>query len=45
MATMSLLGSSAYRPQTEAFGHEPYPTLPEKVAALVDDEPRAYRRQ
>lgn len=32
---LGLLGSSAYRPQTEAFGYEPYPTLHDKMAALL----------
>lgn len=30
-----LLGASAARPQTVAFGYEPYPTVAEKAAALL----------
>lgn len=30
-----LLGASAARPQTLAFGFEPYPTVPEKAGALL----------
>ena len=30
-----LLSASAHRPQTLAFGYEPYPTVPEKAAALL----------
>ncbi|MCP9953859.1 type II toxin-antitoxin system death-on-curing family toxin [Actinomadura madurae] len=30
-----LIASAAARPSTEAFGLEPYPTLPEKAAALL----------
>jgi death-on-curing protein len=32
---MGLLGSSAHRPRTNVFGHEPYPTLADKAAALM----------
>jgi death on curing protein len=32
---VGLLSMSAYRPQTEVFGHSPYPTLAEKAAALL----------
>lgn len=32
---MGLLSASAARPQTVAFGYEPYPTVPEKAAALM----------
>jgi death-on-curing protein len=32
---LGLLGSAAHRPQQVAFGFEPYPTLPEKAAALL----------
>lgn len=32
---MGLLSASAARPQTVAFGFEPYPTVPEKAAALM----------
>lgn len=31
-----LLSASAARPQTLAFGFEPYPTVPEKAAALLE---------
>ena len=34
-AAVSLLSASAARPQTLAFGFEPYPTLAEKAAALL----------
>jgi death-on-curing protein len=30
-----LLGASAARPQTVAFGFEPYPSVPEKAGALL----------
>ena len=30
-----LLGAAAARPQTVVFGHDPYPTLAEKAAALM----------
>jgi death-on-curing protein len=30
-----LLGSALFRPQTDAFGHEVYPTLAGKAAALL----------
>lgn len=32
---LGLLSASAHRPQTVAFGFEPYPTIPEKAAALL----------
>lgn len=32
---LGLLGASAARPQTIAFGFEPYPTVAEKAAALL----------
>jgi death-on-curing protein len=32
---MGLLSASSARPQTVAFGFEPYPTVPEKAAALM----------
>lgn len=32
---LGLLGASAARPRTEAFGFEPYRTVPEKAAALL----------
>jgi death on curing protein len=30
-----LLSASAERPRTQVFGHEPYPTVPDKAAALL----------
>lgn len=32
---LGLLSASAHRPQTFAFGYEPYPTVPDKAAALL----------
>lgn len=32
---LGLLSMAAHRPQTQAFGFEPYPTVPEKAAALL----------
>ncbi|GAA3946119.1 type II toxin-antitoxin system death-on-curing family toxin [Actinoplanes auranticolor] len=32
---LGLLSMSAHRPQTRAFGHEPYPTVADKAAALL----------
>lgn len=32
---LGLLSMSAHRPQTQAFGHEPYPTVADKAAALL----------
>jgi death on curing protein len=32
---VGLLGAAAARPQTVVFGHDPYPTLAEKAAALM----------
>jgi len=32
---VGLLTMSAHRPQTRAFGHEPYPTIADKAAALL----------
>lgn len=33
---LGLLASAAGRPRTTAFGHDAYPSLPEKAAALMD---------
>jgi death-on-curing protein len=33
---IGLLGSAAHRPQASAFGHDAYPTIHEKAAALLD---------
>ncbi|GAB1694127.1 type II toxin-antitoxin system death-on-curing family toxin [Krasilnikovia sp. M28-CT-15] len=32
---IGLLSMAAHRPRTEVFGHEPYPTLAQKAAALL----------
>jgi death-on-curing protein len=32
---LGLLSMSAHRPQTNVFGHEPYPTVADKAAALL----------
>jgi death-on-curing protein len=33
---IGLLDSAAHRPQASAFGHDAYPTIHEKAAALLD---------
>ncbi|RZU49949.1 death-on-curing protein [Krasilnikovia cinnamomea] len=32
---VGLLSMAAHRPRTEVFGHEPYPTIAQKAAALL----------